>query len=202
MAERSKRLVAVDAAIFSIIEGKLKVFLLEREKEPFKGCLELLGGFVLEDETCEMALQRKLSSISEGKISFTQFAVFSKPSRDPRNEVISIGYLSLASNDVQLRLGKFYDINNLPKMSFDHKEIALKAREHLRKNADSMLNKESMPGFFPLNDLQKAYEILLGKRLDNRNFRKKMILSGIAKPANITQKSVGHRPAMLYRMEK
>jgi hypothetical protein len=52
-----------------------------------------------------------------------------------------------------------------------------------------------------LTQLQKAYEVILGSRLDKRNFRKRISLLDIVKPLNKKQKSVGHRPAQLYKFK-
>ncbi|MFA5302933.1 MAG: NUDIX domain-containing protein [Candidatus Nanoarchaeia archaeon] len=200
MNNYSKRFVTVDAAIFSVINNKLKVFLQIREKEPFKGYYELLGGFVKVNETCEKALERKLKQVSNINIEFFQFKVFSEPSRDPENEVISIGYVSLINERLANTLGKFYDLNDLPKTSFDHKSIIMKARQYLKNNIESIITEKALPEVFSLNCLQKLYEIVTEEKLDNRNFRKKLILKGIVKPTSIKQSSVGHRPAKLYKL--
>lgn len=201
MQKYSKRFVTIDAVIFSIMNNKLKVFLQLREKEPFKGSYELLGGFVKENETCEKTLERKLNQISNINIEFSQFKVFSEPSRDPDNEVISIGYVSLINEELANKLGRFFDVTELPKTSFDHKKIILKAKEYLKKNIDPLITKNSLPEMFSLNSLQKIYEIATNEKLDNRNFRKKLISKGIVELTSIKQSSVGHRPAKLYKLK-
>lgn len=55
-----------------------------------------------------------------------------------------------------------------------------------------------LPEFFSLHELQKVYEIILGREFDTRNFRKKIASLKLIKETNRVQKSVNHRPAKLY----
>jgi 8-oxo-dGTP diphosphatase len=84
-------------------------------------------------------------------------------------------------------------------MAFDHKEIAEEGKRFLKDNLNTIVIKQFLPKDFPLNLLQEAYEIIEGKNYDNRNFRKKMLVSGIVAETQKTQDDVSHRPAKLYR---
>lgn len=192
--------VAFDAVMFTIANNTLKVLLTKREKEPFKGKYELIGGLLLPKETAENALQRKLNEyIGETSTYFTQFYTFTKPDRDPRERTVSIGYIALV-NEKNASIAKdWFDVDNLPASSFDHKEIILKAKEYLANNLNSEIVKHFLPDKFPLNKLQLIHEAIIKEKYDNRNFRRKMIASGIVKETEEIEFNVSHRPAKLYR---
>lgn len=190
--------IAVNAVVFTIQNNDLFVYLDIREKEPFKDSLELPGGLLLPDETAEGTLFRKLKDIGQKDIFFQQFYTFTSPKRDPRGRTISIGFIALLSPDKILHTENFYQLSSLSKLAFDHQEIMNMAVKYLEQNTDSLV-RQFMPDFFPLNDLQRVYEVIRQKKLDNRNFRKKVLDSGILKKIKKTQKNVAHRPATLYK---
>jgi len=132
-------------------------------------------------------------------IFFEQFRTFTRPDRDPRFRVISIGYIALIASDKIADFTAWHDSSNLREMAFDHKEIAEEGKRFLKDNLNTIVIKQFLPKDFPLNLLQEAYEIIEGKNYDNRNFRKKMLVSGIVAETQKTQDDVSHRPAKLYR---
>lgn len=190
--------IAVNAVVFTIQNSSLFVYLDVREKEPYKNLFELPGGLLLAGETAERTLARKLKDIGQENIFFQQFYTFTAPKRDPRGRTISIGFIALLSPDKILHTENFYQLSNLSKLAFDHQEIINMAVKYLEQNTDSLV-RQFMPDFFPLNDLQRVYEVIGQKKLDNRNFRKKVLDSGILKKIKKTQKNVAHRPATLYQ---
>lgn len=192
--------IAVDPVIFTIKNQKLLLYLNIREKNPYKGLPELPGGLLLSNETAEKTLARKLKNIiCANNVFFGQFYTFTKPNRDPRGRTVSIGFIALISSDKISKLEHFYDLDKLPKLAFDHQEIVNKAVEYLKRNLDHQIVKQFMPAYFPLNDLQMIYEVIGQKKLDNRNFRKKVLDSGVVKKIREIQKNVAHRPATLYQ---
>ena len=193
-----KARIAVDAVIFTLHDKKLKVMLHKREKEPYAGKLELPGGLLQGDETAEETLRRKLAEVHKD-IFFQQFFTFTHPSRDPRERTVSIGFVALIGHEKLKDLGNWHDCSRLAGFAFDHREIIAKARDYLKDNISSLIVKEFMPKEFPLNRLQEAYEVIEQKRYDNRNFRKKMISSGIVAETNKLETGVSHRPAKLFR---
>lgn len=196
-----KARIAVDAVIFTIHDKKLKLLLHKREKEPYKKRQELPGGLLKQNETAEQTLKRKLKEIiSYQNIFFQQFFTFTNPSRDPRERTVSIGFIALINEEKIENLKEWYDYPHLPELAFDHKEIIKKARTYLKKNVSSLIAKQFMPNEFALNKLQEAYEVIEGKKYDNRNFRKKLISSGIVIETNKIETNVSHRPAKLYKI--
>ena len=121
--------VTVDIAIFMPLEGILKVLLIQRSTEPFKGLYALPGGFVDIRETLEEAARRELSEETGLQLDqLTQVHTFSAPDRDPRGRVISTCFASIlpASREISLQAGSdaadaaWFKINELPSLAFDH----------------------------------------------------------------------------------
>ena len=192
--------VAVDPVIFTIDNLKLKVLLKKREKGPFEGLLELPGGLLENNESAKETLERKLKDLlGINNIFLSQFYTFTDPKRDPRGRVISIGFIALVNNELIKSKESWHDVKGLNELAFDHKKIIEKAQEHLKKNIDTLIVKQFMPKYFTLNNLQKVYEIIEDKNYDNRNFRKKMISSGIVEKTKRTEEEVSHRPGILYQ---
>lgn len=188
----------MNAVVFTIRSGSLVVKILKRDKSPFMGQMELPGGLLKVWETAEDTLKRKLENEVGSNVFFKQFYTFTNPKRDPRVRTVAIGFLALIPSEKAKDLTDFYDSTSLPKMAFDHKNMVKKALEFLKRNLETEFVSHFMPKTFPLNDLQKVYEVVGGKKLDNRNFRKKMIAFGIVKKSKKIQKDVAHRPAVLY----
>ena len=192
--------VAVDAVVFTVRKERLHVLLRTREKEPFKGLLELPGGLLWPQETAEETLHRKLKeTVGHTGIFLRQFHTFTKPDRDPRGRTISIGFVALVSEEKITESTGWFALDELKKLAFDHLHIIHAAREYLKENLTPALVKHFLPALFPLNKLQEVYELLEEKKYDNRNFRKKMLSSGIVEETQQIEKEVSHRPAKLFR---
>jgi len=203
-------LVAVDDVIFTIINDKLEVLLVKRWVEPFKWQWAIPGGFVLDNESLDEAAYRELkeeTNISD--VYLEQLYTFGDPNRDPRGHVVAVSYLALTPREkVSLKAGsdaqeaKFFPINKLPKLAFDHKDIIKLALERLRgKLTYSNIAKFLLPEKFTLTQLQKVYEIILERELDTRNFRKKIEKLWIIEPTWEKEVGVNHRPALLYKFK-
>lgn len=192
--------VAVDLVMFTIYQDRLKVLLHTREKEPFKGAKELPGGLLLPNETAEETLKRKYRELVGGADAYMkQFHTFTKPDRDPRGRTVSIGFISLVDDTRIKEVVQWYDYATVDKLAFDHKMILDCARRHLKANVDQTIIKQFMSDIFPLNQLQRVHEILEEMSYDNRNFRKKMLVSGLIEEMDQMQQNVSHRPAKLFR---
>ena len=149
--------------------------------------------FRSENESLEDAALRVLKEKTGVKdVYLEQLYTFGKPDRDPRARVITVAYVALIpwANLDQPESKKVVDlswthVDQVPKLAFDHKEILGSAVQRLRaKVSYSNIVYGLMPGKFRLSELQKMYEIILGSELDKRNFRKRMLASGLLrKPA-------------------
>ena len=125
-------MVTVDAVVFSMSEGKAKVLLIKRKKEPFKGKWAFPGGFVEMDEELAEAVARELvEETGLCGVKLEQMHTFGKCGRDPRGRQISIAFMGIAEADsANIKAGddaeevKWFDIDRLPEMAFDHNEMA------------------------------------------------------------------------------
>ena len=199
--------VAVDAAVFTILNNELKLLLIKRKREPSVGKFALPGGFVELDENLDAAAKRELEEETGVKnIFLKQLKTFGDVNRDPRGRVIAIAYLALIdAENIKLHstgdaeLAKWFSIYELPQLAFDHKKIVKCALDYLKENLEeSNLAFQFMPKLFTLTELQKAYEFILDSELDKRNFRKKLNELKVLKETNKTKMEGAHRPAKLY----
>jgi len=199
--------VTVDIVIFTIQSEELKVLLVKRGIPPFKGQLALPGGFVHEDESLDEAAMRELrEETGVSDVYLEQLYSFGKPGRDPRERIITVAYYALISADrSQLAAGTdtteaaWWPVSKLPALAFDHRKILDCALERLRNKLEyTTVGFQLLPAKFSLTELQEVYEAILGKKLDKRNFRRKIELLKILKPISEYRRG-GQRPARLYR---
>ena len=198
--------VTVDIVIFTIQEGALKVLLVKRRIPPFFGQFAIPGGFVREHEDLDQAALRELQEeTGVSDVYLEQLYSFGKPDRDPRGRVITVAYFALISVDRKLKAGSdaaeadWYLMDDLPVLAFDHATILSYALERLRNKLEyTTVGFQLLPKKFTLTELQEVYEAILGKKLDKRNFRRKMSILRILKPLHEYRRG-GQRPAQLYR---
>ena len=203
--------VAVDCVIFGFVESGLKLLLIERNLEPYKGMYALPGGFVLPHETTEEAAQRELlEETGVQQVYMEQLYTFSQPNRDPRGRVVSIAYFALVNPEhFNLQSGtdaaqaRWFSYAQMPQLAFDHYQIVNKALERLRgKIKYQPIGFELLPRKFVLSQLQTLYEAILEMQLDKRNFRKKMLSSGLLLALEEKQTEVAHKPARYFEFDK
>jgi 8-oxo-dGTP diphosphatase len=202
--------LTVDCVVFGYDEGELKVLLIERGLEPFKGKWALPGGFVRVDETLDEAARRELTEEAGLKDVFLeQLYTFGSVKRDPRERVVSVAYYALvklarhatkASTDAAD--ARWFPISKVPRLAFDHGDILETAVARLQgKVRYEPIGFELLPPKFTLSQLQLLYESVLGTELDKRNFRKKVLGFDLLVPLDETQMAGRHRPAQLFRFD-
>ena len=199
--------LAVDAVIFTVEDRQLKVLLIKMKKKPFTGKWAFPGGLIDDNEKSEAAARRILEIQTGVKQAYLEhLSVFDDIKRDPFGRVVSAAYFALIPFEgvVLETTDKYADVRwqsifELPKLAYDHQEVAKVALERLRERIEhSNIAWSLLPERFTLTELQAVYEAILDKPLDKRNFRKKMVASGLLKASR--SKSIGqHRPAQLYR---
>ena len=204
-------MLAVDVVVFTILQGELKVLLIERAIEPFQGMWALPGGFVLKDESVDDAARRELVEETSVKdIYLEQLYTFGAVDRDPRERVVSVAWYALVNIDdhsVQAQtdardIGWFL-VRDMPPLAFDHEVILSAALERLRgKVRYQPIGFELLPEKFTLRRLQHLYEVLLQQELDKRNFRKKVLKLGLLEELEEWEQGVPRRPARLYRFDR
>lgn len=203
--------LTVDCVVFGLDEDDLKVLLVQRAGEPFKGHWALPGGFVDMQETTDDAALRELEEETGVRdVYLEQLYTFSRVDRDPRERVVSVAYYALvklsehavkAATDASD--AAWFSVEEATKLAFDHDEIVATARERLRgKVRYQPIGFELLPEKFTLTQLQRLYEIVLDTELDKRNFRKKILAMDLLRPLDEVEKGVAHRAARLYRFDQ
>lgn len=221
--------VSVDCVVLGCNMVTLKVLLIERkysdpETRKVMRDLKLPGSLVYNDEFLLNAAQRVLRDLTGlDHIDLHQLAVFDSPHRvkdiDKQwlesdsglsiDRVITVAYYALI--DIRKPAipegfrGKAYwvDIEDAHPLAFDHHDIVTQTLREIRMHLDrDSLVYDLLPDQFTIRQLQNFYEIILGTKLDNRNFRKKIALLPYLIPLNEKQQNVAHKPAMLYRFDR
>lgn len=204
-------LVTVDIVIFTVERGELKVLLIRRKRPPFQHMWAIPGGFIRVGETLEEAAERRLFEETNVKgIYLEQLYSFGSPGRDPRARVITVAYYALISAD-RLKLEAranaedvgWFNVSELPELAFDHRGIVCQAWDRLKVQLkDSNISFQLLPEKFTLTELQRVYELILAKKQDKRNFRKKILSLGILEEMEETKMEGYHRPAQLYAFKE
>jgi len=203
--------VTVDIIIFTIKDEDLKILLIKRKKWPFENMWAIPGGFVQIKESLDDAALRELEEETGLKnVYLEQLYTFGDPDRDPRTRVIDVTYFALiSSKNVELRAttdasdAKWFSVGDVPKLAFDHKKILDYAVERIRNKIEyTNIAFRLLPEKFTLTELQNVYETIIGKKLDKRNFRKKIKEMEMLKPLNETKMEGAHRPAQLFMFRK
>lgn len=200
--------VTTDIVIFTIRQDELKVLLIKRALPPHRNQWALPGGFIKMEESLEEGARRELEEeTGVTGVYLEQLYTFGRPDRDPRERVITVAYLALIpANRLEIKAGSdaadalWFNTKELPDLAFDHKRILKVAHERLVAKVDySTIGLQFMPKTFTLSELQHVYEVILGERIDKRNFRKRILSLNLIKDTGKEHKAGAHRPAKLYR---
>jgi 8-oxo-dGTP diphosphatase len=201
--------VTVDLVLMQVIDRKLTVMLLNRSSSPFKGQWALPGGYVPQGETTRQALRRhmleKIGLDTESLAYLDQLYVFDAAARDPRGHAVSIIYLGIdnqAKTSRDAATVAAFAVDNLIKLPFDHNQIIDFSRQQLVKEVDNtVLVRPFLPALFTLSELQQVHEAILGRPLDKRNFRKRLLATGQLVETDKLKYHTNSRPAKLYKFK-
>lgn len=200
--------VTVDVLMMSLRQRDLQILLIKRRSWPYENMWAIPGGFVNMDESLEEAAKRELQEeTSVQNVYLEQLYTFGDPGRDPRTRVITVVYFALLDSERLLLKAasdatdvSWFSVYDLPPLAFDHDKIIDYALNRLRGKLEyTTIAFNLLPEQFTLRELQRVYEIILHKRLDKRNFRKKILATGILEDTGSKKMEGTHRPARLYR---
>lgn len=221
--------LSVDCVIFGFDGSRLRVLLVERPMlngDPTaKKKYKLPGDLIHLREDLEGAAKRILMELTGlENIFLRQFSVFGEPNRIPEGDdkrwleetsgmvidrVVTTAYYSLIrieKSNTESEVSNnatWHNVKKLPPLTFDHHAIIMRGLESLRRAIRfEPLCFELLPGKFTVRQIQTLYEVVIGQKLDNRNFRKKLLKACYIEPSNEKQKGVAHKPALYYRFNK
>ena len=193
--------VTADCVIFGFDGVSIKVLLVKRGIEPYKGMWAFPGGFMRIDETAEECAMRELRE-ETGLTSATveQFYTFTDVNRDPRERVITVAHFALVHlSEVKggddAELAGWFSQSEIPSLAFDHDRILRMALNVLKERiCFEPIGFELLPEVFTMTELQNLYEAILEVKFDRRNFYNKMLKLGILteaepRPANATNRT-------------
>ncbi len=221
------RHISVDCIIFGFHNNELKVLLLNAT---YAGLWALPGGFILKDEHLDEAAKRILKQRTGlDNIFMQQFHVFSAPERSTKEmnqlflknlEVVvedswmferflTVGYTALVDfskaqpiPDTSSSACEWFNIDEINVMLLDHREILQKALENLRLQLNyHPVGFNLLPKKFTMPELQKLYETILDKKLDRRNFQRKIMATGVLKRLDEIKTGVAHKAPYYYKFD-
>ena len=226
---RKRIALTVDGIVCRGKGAAREILLIRRGREPFKGKWALPGGFVEYWETVESAAVREVFEETGLKAKIAGLVgVYSDPKRDPRGRVISVAYFALIGtrprlySDTDAMAANWFSINpvrsprwgsrprrltsngakRLPQLAFDHRKIVNYALKRLCSKLEySNITCNLLPKYFTLSELQEVYEIILGKKIDKRNFRKKISALNLLESSKKRKREVSYRPPLLYKFK-
>lgn len=219
--------VSVDCVVFGFCGENLKVLLIEQKLPDASHSQKALpGDLITDEESLDEAAARVLKELTglEG-VFLKQLQAFGDPKRvkdikdlewlqsyrqNPQARVITVAYYALVKmDDFEPSASSFAEkvfwceVPEVPNLAFDHNQIFNTALARLRQDFENQKTGfELLPEKFTLSQIQSLYEIFLGKKLDKRNFRKKIIKDSIVSATDEKQTGVLHKPARLYEINE
>lgn len=214
--------LTVDTVIFGFDAEEedpiLRVLLIKRADNPYKGMWAIPGGFVEvsdqgdQGESIDEAARRELEEETGIKVAYLeQLYTFGTPGRDPRGRVVSVAYMALVrqqdykviagSDAAEAQWFAVEDALDHGKLAFDHRDILRMAIQRLQgKVRYAPIGFNLLPTKFTLKKLQELYEVILMRKLDKGNFRKRILAMGILAEAGM--QDTKYRASKLYKFDK
>lgn len=198
--------------VFTADKGKIKILLIRKKVDPYKGYWILPGNMVANTET----LENNITDVVYDKLGLPNLYIeqgytFSNLDRDPEDRIIATTFFGLIDSitlmikqqereDIEK---KWFPIDQIPKLGYDHDVIILRLLNTLKRRiVNSNILKLLFPSDFTLPELQKVYEQILGIKIDRRNFRKKLLNLGFIEDTGEVNEGYTGRPAKLYRFKE
>ena len=202
--------LAVDCIIFGFNDNQLELLLIHRGFEPEMGTWSLIGGFIGNDEDLDEAANRVLYGLSGLKnIYMEQVKTFGKSGRDPSARVVSTTYSAMILKSqynqalVNKYKAKWFPIDALPELVFDHREMVDSAINRLRRRVRNYpIAFNLLPSKFTLPQLQALYEGILDEPIDKRNFRRKVSQMNYLVKLNDKDMSESRKGAYFYQFNE
>ena len=203
--------VAVDVAILTVVEGRLRILLIKVKKKPYSGLWALPGGIIRPTESLDQAAYRELAEQTGVRnVYLEQLYTFGEVRRDKTRRAVSTVYFALLNPEgpgpktsPKYAGVDWFPVNALPGLAYDHARVIQYAVQRLRWKLEyTNVAWSLLPETFTLSELQSVYQAILGKTLDKRNFRKRILSLDLVVSTGRTRLGGAHRPAALYRFTK
>jgi hypothetical protein len=219
--------VSVDCVVFGFENNQLHILLVQRDTNKIdSNNMKLPGSLIYDDEDVDDAAQRVLLELTGIKrMKLKQFHCFASPDRANNSEdmkwldqtyqpninrLITVAYLSLCKIDRKLtnvskyKSSKWCPLSEIPKMPFDHNRIVKESLTEIRNwiETDVSIAFELLPTKFTISQLHHLYEAIYNKKIDIRNFHKKIVPLNYVIPLDEKQEGVSHRAARYYKFDK
>ena len=213
--------VTVDVVVLTLAGGELQVLLVRRGAPPYQGAWAIPGGFKLPAETLDEAARRELAEETGVDVAtrpdaaslLAQFGAYGDPGRDPRLNVVTVGYLAVIRDVGLIRAGtdaadaslvRVADVlDGTVELAFDHGRILRDAVDRVRRDLEISGVATAFVGTeFTLAELRAVYEALWDVHLDGANFRRSVVSEpGWVIPTGRRAASGSHggKPAELFR---
>jgi 8-oxo-dGTP diphosphatase len=202
--------VAVDIVLFALVAHRLKSYLVRLQSAPVAGRWAFPGRLVRVGEQLDDAARSELESATGlSGYYLEQLYTFGDPTRDPKDHVVSVGYLALTSDSAGIRVnstrygeGEWFEADALPDLAYDHRKMAAYALKRLRAKLEyTNIACHLLPSAFTFAQLEELYATVLERELDRRNFRRRILATGLLErlPREVRG---AHRPAGLYRFAR
>lgn len=195
-------------SIFTVDNGVVKVLLIKRTNEPYKGYWALPGGCLYNNELVIDGAKRELKEkTGVSNVELSMYKIFDRVDRSPLKRMIAIAFIgvidkkkaSIISQTNKTSASDWFDIKSIPELAYDYNEILNGAIDRLKELIQTTdILKSLFPEVFTLAELHQVYESILNTSIDRRNFRKKMVNSNLVIDTNKTVNYKGRKPAKLY----
>lgn len=207
-----KQGIHVIVSIFTVDKGAVKVLLIKRKNEPYKDYWALTGGALYNDEDLEDGLNRELYEKTGLKIECFKLAnVFGKKDRSPVMRMVAVSYIgivdiekvNISKDTLKISNSDWFLIDDIPALAYDHNEIL---NDSISRLKNEILNTDILrmlfPNGFTIPELQKIYEVILSRKFDRRNFRKKILGLEFIYDTGFSVVFEGRKHAKLYKLKE
>lgn len=207
----SRQGIHVITSIFTVDKGVLKILLIKRKNNPYKDMWALVGGALYNDEDLVDGVRREIyekTGISDIELNLCD--VFGDKDRSPVMRMVAISYIGIIDSSrvefltetMKTSDAKWFDIDNIPSLAYDHNKILKRSISFLKKKIlETDILRSLYPKGFTIPELQKVYEAILSKKLDRRNFRKKILSMDFIVDTCCEVNFVGKKKAKLYQFK-
>lgn len=209
-SQHTKYYVSVDCIIFGFDGNKIEVLIGRRQMDPGRSEFSLYGGFVRPDESVDDAARRVVNDLTGmSNLYMRQVGAYGDVDRDPGDRVISVAYCALINvRDYDDRLRQkhglvWITLDDMPRLYSDHNRMINDAIMQIRRRINTQpLSFNLLPEYFTLTQLQHVYEAVLNKKIDKRNFRKRIKQIDLIKQTNRIDHTMSRSGARLYRFDR